>query len=149
MLDPVEARLAALIDSLSPASRAGLARTIAAQLKRTQAARIAAQRNPDGSAFEPRKPQLRHRKKDLRAPMFKKLRTATWLKSTGNADGAIVRFAREVERIARVHQLGLRDRINPKTNLEADYPARELLGLTPLEETLLDTLITTHFAAAL
>ena len=33
MLDPVEARLGALIDSLSPASRAGLARTIATQVQ--------------------------------------------------------------------------------------------------------------------
>lgn len=149
MLDPVEARLAALIEKLSPTSRTALARSIAAQLRRTQAARIAAQRNPDGSAFEPRKPQLRHRKKNLRAGMFKKLRTNTYLKAKGNADGAIVSFSRDVERIARVHQFGLRDRVSRRRNLEADYPARELLGLTPIEEALLHTLITTHLAETL
>lgn len=145
----IEARLSALIESLSPASRTALARTLAAQLRRTQSARIAAQRNPDGSAFEPRKPQLRHRKKNLRAGMFKKLRTNTYLKAKGNADGAIVSFSRDVERIARVHQFGLRDRVSRRRNLEADYPARELLGLTPIEETLLHTLITAHLADAL
>ena len=153
MADPldsaIEARLSALIERLSPASRTALARTLAAQLRATQSARIAAQHNPDGSAFEPRKPQLRNKKKKLRAAMFNKLRTNTWLKAKGTADGAVVAFTRDVERIARVHQLGLRDRVNRKTNLEADYPARQLLGLTVVEEALLDTLISTHLAGAL
>lgn len=153
MSDPldsaIEARLAALIERLSPSSRTILARAIASQLRATQSGRIAAQRNPDGSAFEPRKPQLRHRKKNLRAGMFNKLRTNTWLKAKANADGAVVAFTRDVERIARVHQLGLRDRVNRKTNLEADYPARQLLCLTVVEEALLDTLISTHLAGAL
>jgi len=145
----IEARLSALIDRLSPTSRATLARSLAGQLRRTQSARIAAQKNPDGSAFEPRKPQLRHRKKDLRAPMFKKLRTNTYLKAKGTADGAVVAFSREVERIARVHQLGLRDRVSRRGTLEADYPARQLLGLTAIEEALLYTLISNHLADAL
>ena len=146
---PIEARLSALIERLSPSSRTALARLIAAQLRATQSARIAAQKNPDGSAFEPRKPQLRRQKKNLRAGMFNKLRTTTWLKAKANADGAVVAFARDVERIARVHQLGLRDRVNRKTNLEADYPARQLLGLTPVEEALLHVVITDHLAFAL
>lgn len=145
----IEARLSALIERLSPSSRTALARTLAAQLRATQSARIAAQHNPDGSAFEPRKPQLRRQKKNLRAGMFNKLRTTTWLKAKGTADGAVVAFTRDVERIARVHQLGLRDRVNRRTNLEADYPARQLLGLTTIEEALLNTLISTHLADAL
>lgn len=145
----IEARLSALIERLSPSSRTALARLIAAQLRATQSARIAAQQNPDGSAFEPRKRQLRRQKKNLRVGMFNKLRTNTWLKAKANADGAVVAFTREVERIARVHQLGLRDRVNRKTNLEADYPARQLLGLTVVEEALLDTLISTYLAGAL
>ena len=145
----IEARLAALIERLSPSSRTALARVIATQLRATQSARIAAQRNPDGSAFEPRKPQLRRKKKNLRAGMFNKLRTNTWLKTKSTADGAVVAFTNDVARIARVHQLGLRDRVNRKTNLQADYPARQLLGLTTLEEALLDTLISTHLADAL
>ena len=153
MADPldtaIEARFAALIERLSPSSRASLARSIAGQLRRSQSARIAAQRNPDGSAFEPRKPQLRQQKKNLRGGMFKKLRQNTYLKAKGNAEGAVVAFSRDVERIARVHQLGLRDRVNRRTGLEVDYPARQLLGLTLIEETLLETLITDHLAKTL
>lgn len=145
MIDPIEARFGALIASLNPSARARLARLIASQLKKTQAARIAAQQNPDGSAFEPRKPQLRHQKKNLRAGMFNKLRTGTYLKSSANADGAVIKFSRDVQRIAKVHQEGLRDKVN-KTGLEATYPARQLLGITATEETLLLPLITNHLA---
>ena len=145
----IEARLAALVERLSPASRATLARSIAGQLRRAQSARIAAQRNPDGSAYEPRRPQLRQQKKNLRGGMFRKLRQNTYLKAKGTADGAVVAFSRNVERIARVHQLGLRDRVNRRTNLEADYPARQLLGLTVIEEALLNALIGDHLADAL
>ena len=145
----IEARLTALIACLSPSSRATLARRVAGQLRKTQSARIAAQRNPDGSAYEPRKPQLRQQKKNLRGGMFKKLRQNAHLKATGNADGAVVAFSRDVERIARVHQLGLRDRVNRRTHLEVAYPARELLGITVIDEALLSTLISAHLADAL
>lgn len=142
----LESRLAALIGSLAPAQRADLARRLAAQLRRSQSARIAAQQNPDGSAYEPRKPQLRQRKKNLR--MFAQLRTNRFLLAKGNADGAVVSFTREVQRIARVHQDGLRDRVN-RRGLEADYPQRRLLGFADAEKTLLDTLLTEHLAFSL
>lgn len=142
----VESRLAALIGCLAPAQRADLARRLAARLRRSQSARIGAQQNPDGSAYEPRKPQLRQRKKNLR--MFAQLRTNRFLRAKGNADGAVISFARDVERIARVHQEGLRDRVN-RRGLEADYPQRRLLGLTDAEKTFIDTLITEHLAVSL
>src|SRR5260363_336760 len=40
---------------LQPSARRRLARTLAVALRRSQQSRIAAQRNPDGSAFAPRK----------------------------------------------------------------------------------------------
>ena len=70
MTDPVESRFNALIGALEPAARKALAVAIAKGLRPRNARRIAAQQNPDGSAFEPRKPQLRHRKKKLRQTMF-------------------------------------------------------------------------------
>lgn len=140
-VDPVEARFGALIAALAPAARAQLAKVIARQLRQSQAKRIAAQQNPDGSGFEPRKPQLRHKKKALRAGMFAKLRTTKYLKASGNADGALVSFTRDVERIARVHQLGLRDRVSRRSALEVEYPTRQLLGISDQDETTLTGLI--------
>lgn len=148
VIDPIEARFGALVASLAPAARAVLAKRIAKLVKGRQSTRIADQQNPDGSAFEPRKPQLRNQKKNLRAGMFAKLRTATYLKSSGNADGAIVSFSRDVQRIARVHQLGLRDKVN-RLGKEADYPKRELLGITTEEELAITHLVTEHLADVL
>jgi phage virion morphogenesis protein len=39
-------------------------------------------------------------------------------------------FVGQVERIAAVHQYGLRDRVRGRSKAEATYPARELLGFT-------------------
>lgn len=128
---PVDAWCGALVAALDPAARRQLARTIAARLRQSAARRIGAQQNPDGSAFEPRKPQRLHEKKrgKIRA-MFAKLRTNRFLRTDATADAAILRFTRDVERIAMVHQKGLRDRVNRDRGPEVDYPARELLGLS-------------------
>ena len=134
-----------LISGLEPTARKALAQEIARQLRASQQKRIAAQINPDGSGFVPRKPQLRHRKGALRRQMFAKLRTAKYLKTRSTADAAIVGFTAEVSRIARVHQLGLRDRVN-KTGAEATYPARELLGISADDESLIRSIVTEHLA---
>lgn len=142
----LEAFAADLLASLEPAARAELARRIARDLRASQQKRIAAQLNPDGSAYAERKPQLRHKKGKLRRQMFAKLRTAKYLKAKGTAEGAIVAFTAEVSRIARVHQFGLRDRVNRKTGLEADYPVRELLGISAADEALIRELAVEHLA---
>lgn len=148
-LDPIEARFGALVASLAPEARKKLAAEIAKDLRRSQMQRIAAQQNPDGSAFEPRKPQLRNRKKNLRAGMFNRLRTAKYLKANATPDVAIVQFSRDVERIARVHQLGLRDRVSRKGALEVDYPARQLLGVSSDDEAALALLVGGYLARAI
>ena len=148
-IDPIEARFSALVSALAPPARKQLATEIAKALRQSQTKRIAAQQNPDGSAFEPRKPQLRHKRKNLRAGMFRKLRTAKYLKTGGTADAAVVNFTRDVERIARVHQFGLRDRVSRKTALEIDYPARRLLGISAADDVTITHLVTEHLARAL
>ncbi|MGD7180917.1 phage virion morphogenesis protein, partial [Ralstonia pseudosolanacearum] len=97
-------------------------------LRRRQAARIAEQRNPDGSPYVPRKPQLRHRAGRIRRAMFGRLRLARYMKTEADANTAVVTFVGSAQRIATVHQFGLRDRVN-KAGLTAQYPVRELLGL--------------------
>lgn len=148
MIDPIEARFSALISALAPAARKLLALKIAGLLRTSQGLRIAAQKNPDGSDFEPRKPQLRNRRKNLRAGMFNKLRTSKYLKASATADSAIVSFSRDVQRIARVHQQGLRDKVS-RTGREADYPARQLLGISASDEIAITEIVTHHLANAL
>lgn len=147
-LPAIESFAADLIAGLEPSARKELAQEIARQLRASQQRRIADQLNPDGGAFAPRKPQLRHKKGKVRRQMFTKLRTAKYLKAKGTGDAAIVGFTAEVSRIARPHQLGLRDRVN-KRGVEADYPARQLLGLSADDEGLIRDLVTAHLAARL
>lgn len=62
-------------------------------------------------------------------PMFRRLRTARFLKARADANGATVGFSGVPGRIATIHQRGLRDRVS-KQGAMASYPRRELLGLT-------------------
>lgn len=145
-LPALEAFAADLLARLEPAARQELARRIARDLRASQQKRIAAQLNPDGSGFAPRKPQLRQKKGGLRRQMFAKLRTAKHLKAKGTADAAVVSFTTEVSRIARVHQFGLRDTVNRKTGLETDYPERQLLGISEADEALIRDLAVEYLA---
>lgn len=124
-----EDQLSGLLASLDANARRQLAREIAKTLRQSQQRRIAAQLNPDGSAFEKRKPQVRAQKGKVRRTMFAKLRTTKYLKVESSPNAAVVGFADEVERIARVHQYGLRDRAQ-KGGPDIQYPVRQLLGLT-------------------
>ncbi|HDS7013010.1 TPA: phage virion morphogenesis protein [Klebsiella variicola] len=65
-------------------------------------------------------------------PMFRRLRTARFLKASATPDGAEVGFSGVAARIARVHQLGLRDKVN-SSGAMATYPRRELLGLSKVD----------------
>ncbi|MEQ6349947.1 phage virion morphogenesis protein [Ralstonia pseudosolanacearum] len=124
----LEAWLAGMLTKLDAPARRVLARAVAAELRRRQAARIAEQRNPDGSPYVPRKPQLRHRAGRIRRAMFARLRLARYMKTEADANAAVVTFAGSAQRIATVHHFGLRDRVN-NNGLTAQYSARELLGL--------------------
>lgn len=128
-LHELDAWAVGILNSISPAGRRVLAGNIARELRRRSQDRIAAQVNPDGSAYEPRKPQLLRRKQgSIRRKMFMKLRTARYLKAEGSADGAVVKFAGQVQHMAIVHHYGLRDRVQKDGPL-ARYPSRELLGI--------------------
>lgn len=60
--------------------------------------------------------------------MFAKLRTAKYMKAKGSADDAVVEFAGNVQRMARVHHYGLRDR-PVRGGKDVQYEARPLLGI--------------------
>nr|WP_276585223.1 phage virion morphogenesis protein [Citrobacter cronae] len=119
--------LTALLANLEPTERQRMMRELAQELRRNQQNNIRLQRNPDGSGYEPRKVTARTKKGRIKRQMFSKLRTAKYLKTAANADSASVQFAGKVQRIARVHHYGLRDRVSHKGPW-IRYEERRLLG---------------------
>ncbi|MCP6525062.1 phage virion morphogenesis protein, partial [Klebsiella pneumoniae] len=61
------------------------------------------------------------------------LRTTKYLKTAASADSASVQFEGKVQRIARVHHYGLRDRVSRK-GPEVRYAERRLLGIAEKEQ---------------
>lgn len=133
-LEAFDGRLAALIANLSPATRKEMARNIAKRLRASQQQNIKRQQAPDGTPFAPRRAQpVRNKKGRVKHEMFKKLRTAKYMKAKGSADDAVVEFTGKVQRMARVHHYGLRDR--PARGVkEVLYEERPLLGFSKLTE---------------
>jgi len=145
-LDDLSGWLTPLLMRLEPKQRAMLAREAAKRLRRSQQQRILVQRNPDGTAFAPRKArQLRGKQGRIkaRAKMFTKLRTARYIKAQGNAAEATVGFAGRINRIARIHQYGLRDRPD-KGMRDVQYAQRELLGFSPGDRDMVSDLLLDH-----
>ncbi|MGC0833531.1 phage virion morphogenesis protein [Pantoea agglomerans] len=136
-LQLVNDRLEALISSLSAPARKEMARTIAKKLRASQQQNIKRQQAPDGTPFKPRKTQpVRSKKGRIKREMFAKLRTAKYMKTQASPNEAVIEFAGNVQRMARVHHYGLRDRPSRKGK-EVQYEARPLLGVTTKEAELI------------
>lgn len=127
-LHRVDEWLAALLANLEPAARQRMMRELAQELRRNQQQNIRLQRNPDGRGYEPRKVTARTKKGRIKRQMFSKLRTTNYLKTAASADSASVQFEGKVQRIARVHHYGLRDRVS-RIGPEVRYIERRLLGV--------------------
>ncbi|UGS46688.1 phage virion morphogenesis protein [Kosakonia cowanii] len=138
---PFEEKLKGLLDAMSPAARRRLAVDIAKRLRQSQQQRIKSQKAPDGTAYAPRKPQrIREKKGRVKREMFAKLRTNRYMKASGNDSAAVVEFTGKVQRIARVHQLGLKDKASPK-NVEVKYPMRQLLEFSNEDKGIVENVI--------
>lgn len=119
---------------------------IAKKLRQRQQQRIKSQKAPDGSPFAPRKRQpVRAKKGRIKREMFAKLRTNRYMKATGNDSAAVVEFTGKVQRIARVHQFGLKDKPSPKSTA-VEYPQRQLLGFTDDDRQLVESVIIDYLA---
>ena len=143
-VEEVQAKLTALINNLSPQARRQLARNIGQALRKNQQARIARQENPDGTAFEPRKPKKEFGKKKgriKRKAMFAKLRTARYFKIQSNANEVTVGFNGSSATIANVHQYGLTGIVDRTKNIKAQYAQRELLGFSQSDLDVIEDLI--------
>lgn len=67
------------------------------------------------------------------------------MKAKGTADEALVEFAGRVQRIARVHQEGLRDRPN-RHSRDVQYDARPLLGFSDADRHIVEDVIISQFS---
>lgn len=143
-VEEVQAKLTALIANLSPQARGQLGRKIGQALRKSQSNRITRQQNPDGSAFEPRKPRKEFGKKKgriKRKAMFAKLRTARHLKVRSNGNEVSVGFNGSSAAIAAVHQYGLKGTVNRNKGVKVQYAQRELLGFSDEDVELIENLI--------
>ncbi|WP_439837229.1 phage virion morphogenesis protein [Aeromonas enteropelogenes] len=141
-LDQLGQQAAALLAQLSATERRKLAAELARTMRTTQAERIRANKQPDGSPMAPRKP--RAQRGAIRRKMFTKLVKPAWFKASATATEAAVEFTGSANRLATIHHFGLRDKINGK---EVQYPERQLIGITDadidrIEDRLLKSLTT-------
>lgn len=142
-----------MIAKLEPAQRRAIARDIGRELRKSQQTRIKAQQNPNGSAYEARKPRDQLRSGHLRekrgrikkGAMFVKMRTARYFKVTTDAQGIGIGFTGRVARLARVHQEGQSAQVAAGGRSYL-YPVRQLLGLTQAERDLIRDKLLHHLA---
>lgn len=140
-LKPFDDKLAALIAGLSASNRRQMAAEIAKRLRTSQQGRIKRQQAPDGTPYADRKRQpIRSKKGRVKREMFAKLRTHRYMKVKGSADEALVEFTGRVQRIARVHQEGLRDRPN-RHSRDVQYDARPLLGFSEADRQIVEKVV--------
>lgn len=125
---PFDDKLAGLIAALSPAARRRMAADIAKTLRARQQRRIKTQKAPDGTPYAARKRQpVKAKKGRVKREMFAKLRTSRFMKATAGNDAAVVEFTGKVQRMANVHQYGLKDKPG-RNSTSVQYDARPLIG---------------------
>ncbi|HHQ6559094.1 TPA: phage virion morphogenesis protein [Serratia fonticola] len=143
-LKPFDDKLAALIASLSPASRRKMAAEIAKQLRASQQQRIKRQQAPSGTPYASRRQPVRGKKGRVKRAMFAKLRTNRYMKAKGSNNDAVVEFVGRVQRMARVHQYGLKDRPT-RYSEEVRYDVRILLGITNSDTHSIREIVVSYF----
>jgi len=118
-----------------------MAADIAKKVRAGQQKRIKMQKAPDGTPYEARKRQpVKAKNGRVKRQMFEKLRASRYMKAKGTDSAAVVDFTGKVQRIARVHQLGLKDRPS-RNSKEVAYPARQLLGFSLEDREIIKTVI--------
>ncbi|MFP3394418.1 phage virion morphogenesis protein, partial [Brevibacillus sp. SIMBA_076] len=81
-----------------------------------------------------------NKKGRVKREMFSKLRTAKYMKATATDSEAAVGFVGKVQRMARVHHYGLRDR-PARRGKEVAYDERPLLGISKANTKLIEDII--------
>lgn len=136
-LQALSDHLGTMLIKLSDVERRKLEMSIGRKLRASQKTRITKQQNPDGSKYVPRKNKLRDKKNKIKNKMFNAIKNAKWMKVQRTTEGVAVGFADRVAFIARVHQFGLRDKVD-RDGPTVKYNSRELLGFTPEEMAMIE-----------
>lgn len=132
-LTRVEKWLDGLLLRLAPGARKKLAMKIGRALRRANAARIAANKQPDGQKMAPRRPRTGPDGKPLgRKRMFPRIRHAKNLRIKASADSVELTFGGGgVGKVASIHhfgEVGTVGRTRDGRTIRARYEARRLLG---------------------
>ena len=144
-LQALNEHLGAMLIQLSDAELRKLEMNIARKIRASQKTRITQQQNPDGSAFVPRKKRLRDKKNKIKNKMFNVIKTSKYMRIERTAEGVAIGFMNRVANIARVHQYGLRDRVE-RDGPTVKYDTRELLGFTPAELDMIESEVLNHLS---
>lgn len=84
----------------------------------------------DGIPYAVRKHQsVRSKKGRIKREMFAKLRTNRFMKAKGSGSASVVELTSKVQRMARVHQYGLKGRPG-RNSATVKYPERKLFGFS-------------------
>lgn len=145
-LELLSEHLGVMLIKLSDTERRHLEMDIARKLRVTQKKRITSQKNSDGSAYIPRKTRLRDKKNKIKSKMFNLIKNATYMRIERTAQGVAVGFTNRVAFIARVHQYGLRDKVD-KDGPTVKYASRELLGFTDTEMNMIENEVINYLAS--
>lgn len=133
-LDQLAAWAAPLLAQLTPAARRAAMREVAKVLRQRQADRIKVQQNPDGMPYEARRPrhQLKAKAGAIRRDMFTRMRRPANLRMSSSSEEAVVFINPRAAATARVHQYGLRDKVDWRQarSPTVRYARREILGLS-------------------
>jgi phage virion morphogenesis protein len=132
-LTKVEDWLDGLMLRLEPGARRKLSLKVGQSLRRSNAQRIAANKEPDGKAMAPRRPRIGPDGKPIRRKrMFRRLRMARNMRIKATPDSVELDFGGgNAQRIAEVHHDGRTDRVGRTrdgSTIRARYEARRLLG---------------------
>lgn len=128
----LEQWIGTITQGLQPGQRRSLALRIGRTLRRSNAQRIAANEQPDGSAMEGRKPRRsRSGRVKKRGKMFRKLRLIRNMTVRATPDDVELAFTSGPGRVAAVHQFGQTDTVGRdgrRRPIRVRYAARRLLG---------------------
>ncbi|VEB25903.1 Mu-like prophage protein gpG [Actinobacillus lignieresii] len=146
--DKIQAKFEELIARLTPTGRKALTKEIGKRLAQSQRQRIKAQKNSDGSEFEPRRKQPKQTtKRRVKAKkMFAKLGTARLMKTQITTEGVEIGYRGGDAVVAGVHQFGRKIRPFKGKSFEVEYAKREVLGLTEDDEQMIENIIIEYLA---
>lgn len=145
-LEALVDHLGGMLTQLGDAERRKLEMSIARKLRTSQKTRITKQKNPDGTAFVPRKFRLANKKNKIKNKMFNVIKNAKYMRILKSPQGIAIGFTGRVAFIAGIHQYGLAGKVD-KDGPMVKYASRELLGFTQEEIKIIENDVIDHLAA--